>query len=88
MRLTGTFGWIVSGLGGRLDAQADLAATALRGGGGFRGNGALLAVLPHTPPKGYGRPIAEVVGLPAVQAASANRSFVVFAARAIRRATR
>jgi hypothetical protein len=34
--------------------------------------------LPHTPPKGYGRPIGEVIGLPALKMFR-DRSFVVFA---------
>ena len=34
--------------------------------------------LPHTPPKGYGRPVREVLGLPALKMFR-DRSFVVFA---------
>lgn len=78
VRLTGTFGWIVSGLvvGLMLKpispqplfvAAAASAATAL-----------FSLVLPRTPPKGYGRPVAEVVGLPAVKLLR-DRSFVAFA---------
>jgi nucleoside transporter len=78
VRLTGTFGWIVSGLvvGLMLKpispqplfvAAAASAATAI-----------FSLFLPRTPPKGYGRPIAEVVGLPAVKLLR-NRSFVAFA---------
>lgn len=78
VRLTGTFGWIVAGVvvGWGLNpispqplyvaaaTSAVLAAFAL--------------VLPHTPPKGYGRPVGEVIGLPAVNMLR-DRSFVVFA---------
>jgi nucleoside transporter len=78
VRLTGTFGWIVAGVvvGWALNpispqplyvagvTSAVLAAFAL--------------ALPHTPPKGYGRPIREVIGLPAVKMFR-DRSFVVFA---------
>ena len=78
VRLTGTFGWIVAGVvvGWVLNpispqplylaaaTSAVLAAFAL--------------ALPHTPPKGYGRPVSEVIGLPAVKMLS-DRSFVVFA---------
>ncbi len=79
VRLTGTFGWIVAGfvVGWLLNpispqpmylaafTSAALACFALW--------------LPHTPPKGYGRPIAEVLGLPAVKMLR-DRSFIVFAA--------
>jgi len=78
VRLVGTFGWIVAGfvVGWALDpvsaAPLYLAAAA----------SAFLAVfalyLPHTPPKGYGRPVREVIGLPALKLFG-NRSFVVFA---------
>jgi len=78
VRLTGTFGWIVSGMvvGWRLKAVSPqplyLAATA-------SALAAFVALfLPHTPPKGYGRPIAEVVGLPAAKMFG-DRALVVFA---------
>lgn len=78
VRLVGTFGWIVAGVvvGWALNpispqplylaaiTSAVLAAFAL--------------ALPHTPPKGYGRPIKEVIGLPAIKMFR-DRSFVVFA---------
>jgi nucleoside transporter len=78
VRLTGTFGWIVAGVvvGWVLNpispqplyvaavTSAALAAFAL--------------ALPHTPPKGYGRPLGEVIGLPALKMFR-DRSFVVFA---------
>ena len=67
VRLTGTFGWIVAGVvtGWAMNpispqplyvaaaTSAVLAAFAL--------------ALPHTPPKGYGRPVREVIGLPAIR---------------------
>jgi nucleoside transporter len=79
VRLTGTFGWIVAGVvvGWALNPISPLplylaAVTS-----------AVLAFfalwLPHTPPKGYGRPVGEVIGLPAVKMFR-DRSFVVFAA--------
>jgi nucleoside transporter len=78
VRLTGTFGWIVSGMvvGWGLKAVSPqpllLAAAAST-------LAAIVAVfLPHTPPKGYGRPISEVVGLPAAKMFG-DRAFVVFA---------
>jgi nucleoside transporter len=67
VRLVGTLGWIVSGIVLAF-AMNPVSAEPL-----FLGAGAsvLLALasrwLPHTPPKGQGRPIAEVVGLPAIQ---------------------
>ncbi len=79
VRLVGTFGWIVAGfaVGWALQPISPdplyLAAAA----------SAVMAVfalwLPHTPPKGYGRPIREVLGLPAIKL-FASRSFIVFAA--------
>jgi nucleoside transporter len=78
VRLTGTFGWIVSGwvIGGWLEPVSVqplwvAAAASL-------GMVALAPLLPPTPPKGYGRPIREVLGLPAVQLLR-QRAFVVFA---------
>jgi nucleoside transporter len=78
VRLVGTFGWIVAGFitGWALEPVSPqplyLAA----------GASAVLAVfalcLPHTPPKGYGRPVREVLGLPALKMFR-DRSFVVFA---------
>lgn len=78
VRLVGTFGWIVAGMvvGWGLNpispqplflASASTALTAV-----------FALSLPHTPPKGYGRPIAEVIGLPAARMFR-DRSFVVFA---------
>lgn len=78
VRLVGTFGWVVAGFvtGWALNpispqplylsavTSAALAAFAL--------------LLPHTPPKGHGRPVREVIGLPAVKMFR-DRSFLVFA---------
>src|SRR5688572_23708446 len=67
VRLTGTFGWIVAGfvIGwgmNPISPQPLYVAAA---------TSAVLAVfalaLPHTPPKGHGRPVREVIGLPAVK---------------------
>jgi len=78
VRLTGTLGWIVSGcvVGWLLEPVSvqPLGVAAV-----VSGMLALLAPwLPHTPPKGYGRPIREVLGLPALQLFT-QRSLVVFA---------
>jgi len=78
IRLVGTFGWVVASVvaGWAIDpVSADplflaSAASVLM---------ALFApMLPHTPPKGYGRPVREVLGLPALKMLQ-NRGFVVFA---------
>jgi nucleoside transporter len=78
IRLVGTFGWIVAGF------VIDLLLNPVSAGPLYLAAGASLVfsafalVLPHTPPKGIGRPLAEVIGLPAFQLFR-NRSFVVFA---------
>jgi nucleoside transporter len=77
VRLVGTLGWIVAGL---------LMAAALSTASGqplYLGAvaSALMATagwLPPTPPKGHGRPVSEVVGLPALTL-FADRGFVAFA---------
>jgi nucleoside transporter len=78
VRLVGTFGWIVTTALEDLhlraySSDAFVVAAICHG---------LLGVfawwLPHTPPKGKGRPLAEVVGLPAIKLFR-DRSFVVFA---------
>lgn len=79
VRLTGTFGWIVACIvvGWWLNPISPqplyLAAVTSAVLAGFA------LVLPHTPPKGYGRPVSEVIGLPAIKMFR-DRSFVVFAA--------
>jgi len=78
VRLVGTFGWIVGGVfvGWAMNplSAAPLYVAAI--------TSMLLAgyscVLPHTPPRGYGRPIREVLGLPAIMMFR-NRSFLIFA---------
>lgn len=78
VRLTGTFGWIVAGfvVGWCLEP---VSPQPLYVAGATSALLALFAfALPHTPPKGYGRPVKEVIGLPAIRM-FADRSFVVFA---------
>jgi nucleoside transporter len=78
VRLIGTFGWIVSGMvvGWGLKAVSPQPLFLAAGASALAAIVAI--VLPHTPPKGYGRPISEVIGLPAAKMFG-NRSFVVFA---------
>jgi nucleoside transporter len=78
VRLTGTFGWIVAGLvvGWGMNP---ISPQPLYLAGATSGVLAVFALaLPHTPPKGYGRPVGEVLGLPAIKMFR-DRSFVVFA---------
>ncbi len=81
VRLVGTFGWIVSGFVIALALNPIgagplwLAAAASLVMAGFS------LILPHTPPIGVGRPLAEVIGLPALKLFK-NRSFVAFAVTA------
>lgn len=78
VRLVGTFGWIVAGVvvGWVLNP---ISPQPLFLAAGATAAAAVFALfLPHTPPKGYGRPVAEVVGLPAAKMLR-DRSFVVFA---------
>jgi nucleoside transporter len=78
IRLVGTVGWALAGLLTgwvfRPISPEPLYVAA--------GTSAVMAVfslyLPHTPPKGVGRSIGEVIGLPAVKLFR-DRSFVVFA---------
>ena len=78
LRLMGTLGWAIAGvLTGWVfrpispDPLYVAAATSVV-------MAVFSAYLPHTPPKGVGRSIGEVIGLPAVQLFR-DRSFVVFA---------
>lgn len=79
VRLVGTFGWVVGGL------VVGWLLTPLSADPFFLASGASVVLaafslaLPHTPPKGYGRPVREVLGLPAVKMLR-DRSVVVFAA--------
>lgn len=79
VRLVGTFGWIVGSVFvgwvmNPLSAEPlyVAAATSVLMAGFAR-------TLPHTPPKGYGRPVREVLGLPALKMFG-DRAFVAFAA--------
>lgn len=78
IRLFGTFGWIIAGFLIALffDAVSSgplyLAAIASLVQVGYAWT------LPHTPPKGHGRPMSEVVGLPAIKLLR-DPAFVVFA---------
>lgn len=78
IRLMGTFGWIVAGL--ILAATMNPVSThpLLLSALSSLCMLAYCFVLPHTPPKGKGKPFAEVIGLPAIQLFR-DRSFVVFA---------
>ncbi len=80
VRLTGTFGWIVAGVVVGWIPETDFAAADVFGGCDVRATLGLRAWrLPRTPPKGYGRPVSEVLGLPAIKMFG-DRSFVAFAA--------
>jgi hypothetical protein len=78
VRLTGTFGWIVAGMVVGLALKPVSPQPLFLAAGASFLAAAVALVLPHTPPKGYGRPISEVVGLPAARMLG-SRSFVVFA---------
>jgi nucleoside transporter len=78
IRLVGTFGWVVAGL--LLAVAFDVVSAQplyLAAGSSVVMAGYAL-LLPHTPPKGFGRPLAEVVGLPALKLLR-DPAFVVFA---------
>ena len=79
VRLVGTFGWVVGGVAVGW-GLTPLSSQPLY----FASVASLVMVafsftLPHTPPKGYGRPVAEVLGLPAFTMLR-DRSVVIFAA--------
>lgn len=79
VRLMGTFGWIVASNVVEwcfVVQSADLFAVAAAC---HLALGLTAWWLPHTPPKGRGRPVAEVMGLPAVKLFR-DPSFIVFAA--------
>jgi nucleoside transporter len=83
VRLVGTFGWIVSGFAvawlvnpvspGPLYLTAGTAAVL---------GAASFALLPHTPPKGHGRSVGDIIGLPALRMFR-DRAFVAYAASAV-----
>jgi nucleoside transporter len=78
VRLVGTFGWVVGGVVVGW-AFVPMSSQPLY----FASGASLLMVaysqlLPHTPPKGYGRPVSEVLGLPALKMFR-DRSVLVFA---------
>ncbi len=77
VRLVGTFGWVVAGVvtGWAMNPISPYPLYLAAATSGVLAAFALL--LPHTPPKGHGRPIREVIGLPAVKMFR-DRSFVVF----------
>jgi nucleoside transporter len=78
VRLIGTFGWIVAGVVVGLALRPVSPQPLFLAAGASAVTAVFALGLPHTPPKGYGRPIAEVVGLPAAKMLR-DRSFVVFA---------
>ena len=78
IRLVGTFGWIVSGLILAVWFDAISAGPLYLAAGASVVLAAYSLTLPHTPPKGHGRPLAEVVGLPAIKLLR-DPAFVVFA---------
>lgn len=82
VRLVGTFGWIVASAALELFFIPHSPDLFYFSAGCHLMLGLFARLLPHTPPKGRGRPIREVMGLPAVKLFS-DRSFVVFAAVAL-----
>lgn len=83
VRLVGTFGWIVSGftVAWLLNPVSPeplylTAVTAVVLGA------AAFVVFPHTPPCGKERPVAEIIGLPALKMFR-ERAFLAFAAAAV-----
>lgn len=78
VRLVGTLGWIVACLVVEFFFVADSADVFHVAAGFHAALGILAWKLPHTPPKGKGRPIVEVMGLPAAKLFR-DPSFIVFA---------
>jgi hypothetical protein len=78
VRLTGTFGWIVAGFVVGWGMNPISPQPLYVAGATSAVLAAFAFALPHTPPKGHGRPIREVIGLPAIKMFR-DRSFVVFA---------
>ncbi len=79
VRLVGTFGWIVAGVVAGWALNPISPQPLYLAGATSAVLAAFALVLPHTPPKGYGRPVSEVIGLPALKMFR-DRPFVVFAA--------
>jgi nucleoside transporter len=67
VRLVGTFGWVVGGMTAGWVLNPMSADPLLLASAGSLVLVGFAFTLPHTPPKGYGRPIREVIGLPALQ---------------------
>lgn len=78
VRLVGTFGWIVAGLILAVSLDSVSAGPLYLAAGASAVFAGYSLTLPHTPPKGHGRPLAEVVGLPAIKLLR-DPAFVVFA---------
>jgi nucleoside transporter len=82
VRLVGTFGWIVSGYVISLFLDPVSPQPLFLAAGTAAALGVAAFFLPHTPPKGRGRPIGDIIGLPALKM-FADRAFVAFAAAAL-----
>jgi nucleoside transporter len=78
IRLVGTFGWIVAGLAIAFGLNPISADPLYMGAVASLIMVAYTSLLPHTPPKGKGLPIADVLGLPAIKLLR-DPVFVVFA---------
>jgi nucleoside transporter len=82
VRLIGTFGWIVSGAAVAWAVNPVSPAPLVLSAGAAVAQGVLSFFLPHTPPKGTGRRIVDILGLSAVKMFR-DRSFVAFALAAL-----